>query len=64
MYVLRLARAGDMTRTGQKSQVRARATMVHAALFISPNSSCETARTVYLCVIECVLVFMSYHHIF
>ncbi len=33
--------------------------MVHAALFISPNSSCETAR-IFEC--DCMYISMSYHY--
>eukprot|EP01043_Picozoa_sp_COSAG02_P032803 COSAG02_NODE_2208_length_9500_cov_13.043400_2_plen_86_part_00 len=32
--------------------------MVHAALFVSPNSSCETA-CIFVC--NCINVSMSYH---
>ena len=33
--------------------------MVHAALFISPSSSCETAR---ISVCNCMYISMSYHY--
>jgi hypothetical protein len=33
--------------------------MVHAALFISPSASCETAR-IFLC--NCMYISMSYHY--
>ena len=35
------------------------AAMVHAALFISPSSSCETAR-IFVC--NCIYISMSYHY--
>eukprot|EP01043_Picozoa_sp_COSAG02_P023843 COSAG02_NODE_1284_length_13466_cov_4.862572_7_plen_192_part_00 len=37
----------------------ARPAMVHAALFISPSSSCETAR-IFVC--NCMCISMSYHY--
>jgi hypothetical protein len=48
--------AGDMC-PGQTRSSTAR--MVHAALFISPSSSCETAR-IFVC--NCMCISMSYHY--
>ena len=54
------ARALFCTRAlAARSRARVAAAMVHAALFISPSSSCETAR-IFVC--SCMYISMSYHY--